>query len=883
MLPAGHIAPLFWQHGEPAETLREEMRAMRSVGIRQCILESRPHPDWLGPGWWESLDTIFDEADALSMRIWVFDDATYPSGRAGDLMRDRHPDLLKVYLARREIEARGPTPHASFRIGAWVAEGERLVAVVAGKRSDPRGTGIVPGSIADLTERVRGGILRWDVPDGAWKLFVLVRTRDGGEEWTRDYLNPLVPEAGAAFIQEVHEAHFARYGSRFGSTFAGFFTDEPRFGNKPVYDALLGSTDMVVPWSDDLLAELSSSWGSSFRGALPMLWVDAGERSHRARHLYMDAVSRRFGRCFSEAIGDWCRSHGVEFIGHVVEDNEAHARLGHGAGHFFRAIGGQDMAGLDIVYSVWPGFPEGIIGTPFGPWDLDFFRWGIGKMASSAGHADPRKKGRTMCECFGAYGWQLGLRDMKWLTDAACVRGVNFLVPHAFSPKFPDPDCPPHFYARGNNPQWRLFGHWSAYAERVCHLLSDGEHRAPVAVLYHAEAEWAGRCEHFRHPVQAMASHQIDCDVLCVDALTDSALTRVGAGAFTVNRESFRCLVVPRAERLPARLLSFLARLLSAGVHVVFTGDAPLAASDADVPAPQLAALRAHPMAAIVPTTDLASALRKRGLAEDLSVSPEQPHLRTYRYARPGMDLVFCVNEDLRTPVDTRLVVEDARDPLGYDALSDCVTALEWTREGGRAAIRLRLEPYAALFIVFADEPSTLPALQAFAPMGLDLAEAGSVEGPWLVSVSETVGDPSFAPITRTTRAAGIGDLSAVEGLADFAGTVAYETDVVLDAALASEDLWIDLGEVGESSQAWWDGNLLGTRICPAHRYAIIPSAGAGARAGAHRLRVEVTTTLARKLGDNSLDRAMPQGPIGLVGPVRLLRRRNPPGARGPS
>ena len=63
------------------------------------------------------------------------------------------------------------------------------------------------------------------------------------------------------------------------------------------------------------------------------------------------------------------------------------------------------------------------------------------------------------------------------------------LVPHAFSPKYPDPDCPPHFYAKGKNPQWRYFRRWADYANRVCTLLRDGTHRATAAVLYHAEAE----------------------------------------------------------------------------------------------------------------------------------------------------------------------------------------------------------------------------------------------------------------------------------------------------------------------------------------------------------------------------------------------------------
>jgi hypothetical protein len=99
--PAGFIAPLFWQYGEPPEVLREEMQKMRSAGIRQCIVESRPDYsvplearrflDYAGPEWWAIMDTILDEAERLGMKIWIGDDVVFPSGYAAGRIRDRYP------------------------------------------------------------------------------------------------------------------------------------------------------------------------------------------------------------------------------------------------------------------------------------------------------------------------------------------------------------------------------------------------------------------------------------------------------------------------------------------------------------------------------------------------------------------------------------------------------------------------------------------------------------------------------------------------------------------------------------------------------------------------------------------------------------------------
>ena len=93
-----------------------------------------------------------------------------------------------------------------------------------------------------------------------------------------------------------------------------------------------------------------------------------------------------------------------------------------------------------------------------------------------------------MCEVFGAYGWAEGLKLMKWIMDHMLVRGVNHFVPHAFTMKdFPDPDCPPHFFNGGKNPQYPVFGDLMTYTGRLCHILSSGKPCVSVAVYYNAD------------------------------------------------------------------------------------------------------------------------------------------------------------------------------------------------------------------------------------------------------------------------------------------------------------------------------------------------------------------------------------------------------------
>ncbi len=750
----GYIVPLFWQHGEPFDRILEEIDQMHANDIGGFILESRPHPDFLGESWWSNLRFTLMEAAKRNMKVWVFDDSSFPSGFAAGRIRDLYPQYLKVYLREQHIDAAGPMEGASFQLKGWIEQGEQLVRVVVARRTD--GVDKLDGdTLKDVTNRVINGILYWDIPDGYWRVFVFVRTRNGGEEGTRDYLNPIDPAAVRSFIDTVYEAHYANFADEFGKTFAGFFSDEPRFGNFASYEAVLGKNvivqpysdrPMVLPYSDGLLYQLSEVWQSDFAPMLPCLWYDGGEQTSRVRFTYMNLVSKLFGQNYTQQIGDWCRNHGVEYIGHVVEDNGAHSRLGFGSGHFFRSLRGQDCSGMDIVFQVWPGYTGGRMTSPFGYLDVDFFYWGLTKMASSEGHIDPKKKGRTVCEIFGAYGWQEGLKLMKWLTDHVCVRGVNILIPHAFSPKeFPDSDCPPHFYAGRRNPQWRYFKIWSSYANRVCHLLSGGKHMASVAVVYHAEAEWAGEFEPFEKVVKTLAQRQIDCDIVPIDTLVNSEETVIRDGGITINRETYRAVVIPYSQVLHEVFLMRLDEMAKNGVCIVFMKDYPSRGLCPDMSFYDLLSdLKSRPCVLLSNHDQLVDDLRRLDIY-DLSVAGYENNLRVYGYMQNEDMIYFLTNESKTDLIDTTIEFKQMGHLIGYDALNDVFYELSYTIDDKRTRVNLKLEPYESLFLIF---PKTeikglkkLEKKEFIRDLDLDF----SIEGTWNVSKATAEEYPHFS------------------------------------------------------------------------------------------------------------------------------------------
>ena len=160
--------------------------------------------------------------------------------------------------------------------------------------------------------------------------------------------------------------------------------------------------------------------------------------------------------------------------------------------------------------------------------------YGISKLGSSLAHIDPRKKGRALCEAYGAYENVHGLKNMKWVCDHLLTRGINYMMPNFRSSIEGKP-----------NPQYKHFSILTNYVSRMCNLLNGGVHSAPAAVLYHAEAEWAGEYMNSARPVKKLAQSQIDCDIIPADVFSDRGYfkTSLNGSKLIIKRGRIRALI----------------------------------------------------------------------------------------------------------------------------------------------------------------------------------------------------------------------------------------------------------------------------------------------------------------------------------------------------
>ena len=850
-----YILPFLWLHGEPKERVKEEILAIKNSGIKEFCAESRPYENFCRDEWWEDFGFILKTARELDMGVWLLDDRAFPTGYAnGYLEKEENAHLRKKLIREIQIDAQGPTKCAKFYVGGRVFEGERVMSVTALRyKKGTTGEELDVSTAVDLTDNVSDGMVYWDVPKGNWRVCVTIETKvfEHKDDRFFYYIDMLSAESCHAMIDSIYQPHHDRFKEYFGNTFRGFFSDEPGFLNVlNTYENKLGIMESSYPWSEELPRLIAESAGISESEAwlwLPALWEDLGEKTALMRTHYMNVVTRLYQENFSYQLGDWCREHGVMYIGHVIEDMGAHTRLGYGSGHYFRALDGQDMGGVDIVLMQdIPGISNNIHRAPLadgGAADPAFFRYTLPKLASSHSHIQPLKKNRAMCEIFGAFGWAEGLPFMKGLTDIMLVGGINYFVPHAFSPKEEDEDCPPHFYNGGKNVQYPLFKDLMEYMGRCSHMLSDATHKADVAVFYNAEGEWSrGEYELFYNICRHLSQNNIDFDIIPEDALIDA---KVENGKLFVNEESYGALIVSKCEMLPVKCVLTLDKLAACGLPVIFVNGAVKKTAEGAFLSTEKTRFES------VSLKGLAKSIRGRGICQLECTGRGKENLRFYHVTRENKDIYLFSNEGIFDTLNLQVKLKQAGECLIYEPWGNKC----YRSDAPNGLLDLTLEKGNMLFVVFGDEvPKELPSIKREAArMPLDI--------PFDISI-KCEEDKEYTVIAEKSA---LFDISAPDQYPKFSGSVCYEGTFL---AVCGFDV-LDLGQVGETAEVWLNGTCLGARINAPYKFAMKDAL----KKGENILKIVVKSGLGHRRRD-WLSSYMQVSPTGIMGDVSLCKYR---------
>jgi hypothetical protein len=513
---------------------------------------------------WSKFKAAVDECKKRGLDVWIYDEAAYPSGRAGGQTIDGHP----------EFEARGLF-YSSKDVQAKVAEQVEWQL--------PEGTpfyvaafplslvGTIYGDGEDLTGSAKDGVLRAKIEQGSWRLVAFVESRlyNGTHApitTGQPYINVMDPAAVKRFIELTHDRYYANCGADFGKTIKAFFTDEPSLLGG--YLSNEAQPYPAVAWYKGLPDIFKRAAGYDIRKALPALFNDAGADTVRYRCDFYSTVSHAVADSYFKQIREWCESHGVASTGHLLWEESLvyHASF---YGSVFPSLAQLDWPGIDVLgCNRQATSGSHIEGGPVTP-----------KLISSAAHIYDKK--RTMTESFCFVTSKTPMQELIGHVAWQWVLGINSLSVLSI-------------YGQYDNAAFRKLNDFTG---RVGSVLTQGDFVADVAVLYPMASVWADFVptnrhvsyvgdqpkgkdvdDAFREVSRELLARQRDYDYLDEEALCTA---KISDGTIKIGKNIYRILVLPHATVLRLPTLKQIARFVDSGGAVISYSAIPSVCEDA--------------------------------------------------------------------------------------------------------------------------------------------------------------------------------------------------------------------------------------------------------------------------------------------------------------
>ena len=537
------------------EEIRSTLRDLAEQKVKQVWVHPRPGlmTPYLSPEWFRLWKVAVEEAKHLDMNVWIYDENSYPSGFAGGWV----PELMP------ESRGRGLSLKQQDVAPQW---SENLLGVYQLRSND----------FENVTASVKAG-----EPPATGRFLIATETLAANSPWygNRWYVNLLSPGVTEKFLQVTLEPYRRELGSEFGRRIPGVFSDEPNIRPAGGW-----------PWSEILVGEFQKRWGYSLLDHLPSLSEHVGDWRH-VRHNYLQLLNEQFIEHWSKPYHDYCASNHLEWTGHYwdhewpnclsVPDNMA-------------MYAWHQRPAIDCLMNQYA--------------ENTHAQFGNARMVKElASVANQLGMPRTLCEVYGAGGWDLRFEDMKRIGDWLEVLGVNTLNQHLSYVTIRGArkrDHPQSFSY--HEPWWRDYHVSAEYFARLSAALSQGAQVNQVLVLEPTTTAWMyqgepGRLDDlgasFFKVVMALEAAQIEYDIGCEDILARhgkvlaQAPNQKSAGAqIEIGRQAYSTIVIPPdTENLNTATAELLEKYASAGGRLVCLGEIPGRIDG--VPSPRLQAL----------------------------------------------------------------------------------------------------------------------------------------------------------------------------------------------------------------------------------------------------------------------------------------------------
>ena len=651
---------------------------------------------------WRAFVRAVNEAKKAGLAMWLYDERGYPSGNAGGLVLRDHPEWEARGLLVADTESQGGPVTLGLPPGTLILAG--AFPVHEGSIDTTR--------TVDLAAEVREGKLNWQAPPGRWRVMAITEDRlyegthaEGNLHAKIPYVNLLMPEPTARFIDVTYGGYAKHLGEDLGKYFSATFTDEPSLMSL----FLRPMPYRPLPWAPNLPTEFQKRRGYTLDASLlPALVAEAGPAGAKIRYDYWLTVGELVAENYFGQIQTRCRQYRVPSGGHLLAEEgiAGHVPL---YGDFFRCIRRLDAPSIDCLTSIPAEVP-----------------WYIARLLSSAAELEGRPLVMSETSDHSQHYRPAGDTRPRRVVTEAEIRGTcNRLIVAGV-------DCITSYYSFTglSDEQLQRLNEWVG---RCCTALRGGHQVADIAVLYPTESLWtrfvpsrhwtreaaaAARIENlYRTAAESLFTSQRDFTFIDSRAVGEAV---VESSSLFHGPLRWGVVVLPGVDTLPLAVWENLAEFVRQGGAVIALGALP-ANSESEFPSARVQMLaqeifgengagsssahepRSHvnPMGGVgvMLPVGLESLLPQvlDGLLEpDAKVDDMKSPLRVTHRRLDGREVYFVIN-DSATPWTGRVDFSAAGAGEQWNPATGEKKEIRTAR-----AVELSLEPYGAVLLRFA-------------------------------------------------------------------------------------------------------------------------------------------------------------------------------------
>ncbi|MEI6899789.1 MAG: glycosyl hydrolase [Bacteroidota bacterium] len=518
------------------------MKKFKEGGLGGVFIHPRPGliTEYLSEDWNHLYDYTISKAKELGMKVWIYDENSYPSGFAGGHVPAEMPDSYShgtgISCETQEV----------FKPDTCKYE-----VILKMENND----------FKNITDNYKSEV------GAKGKYFLFKKTYSQKSYWYGNYpYVDLLYKGVTQKFMEITMKGYEKYNKAdFGKTLMGIFTDEPNL------EAAMDRKS-AFRWTPDMYTEFQKRWGYDLKINFPSLVEEVGNWK-KVRHDYYVTLLEMFLDRWSKPWNKYCEENGLAWTGHYWEHGWPRPTEGidEAAFYIYHQQPGIDMLGNELI----PGGKGGQFGNTRAVRELL-------SATNQGGHL------RTLSETYGGAGWEINFTNFKRLVDWQGVLGVNFVNQHLsyFSMKGVRKfDYPPSFSY--HEPWWSDYKSMGDYIGRICLATASGQQINKTLVLQPNTSAWMYFSRKVKNAVVDSIQedfktfiYKLERNHFEYDLGSENVLKTIGSvkgGHLVVGKRTYNLVVIPKTmESVDNSTYKLLKEFLANGGKVLsFTQNIP--------------------------------------------------------------------------------------------------------------------------------------------------------------------------------------------------------------------------------------------------------------------------------------------------------------------